>query len=162
RPRVPVSADRGPGRLVVLHRAPAARPRAAQVCELYQISSRSWAASGLGESPSFHAAQLHPGGAASRVVSSFGQVAGYRTASRRRRSIEATQVKSKVPMEIELKFKFAPEALGSMLAHPALQGQEQFVRLRSTYFDTPDRLLRRAGLGLRVRDTGAGFLQTIK
>ena len=34
--------------------------------------------------------------------------------------------------------------------------------LRSTYYDTPDLVLRKAGVSLRVRDTGGRFVQTIK
>src|SRR5215469_1940481 len=65
-------------------------------------------------------------------------------------------------MEIELKFRMPPEAADEVLQHPMLQGPERSARMRSVYFDTPDGELRRNGFGLRVRDTGDGFVQTVK
>lgn len=69
---------------------------------------------------------------------------------------------TKDPVEIELKFRVPPDAVEALLQHPLLQGPEQSVHLRSVYFDTPDRELRRCGLGLRVRKSGDGFIQTVK
>jgi inorganic triphosphatase YgiF len=66
------------------------------------------------------------------------------------------------PLEIELKFKVAPELLERMLGHRSLQGAERAARMRSVYFDTASHQLRRRGLTLRVRDDGEGFVQTVK
>ena len=65
-------------------------------------------------------------------------------------------------MEIELKFRMPPGAAEQVLQHPMLQGPERTAQLRSVYFDTPDGALRGRGLGLRLRDTGEGFVQTVK
>ena len=35
-------------------------------------------------------------------------------------------------------------------------------RLISTYYDTPDRVLKRRGVSLRVREQGGRFIQTVK
>ena len=35
-------------------------------------------------------------------------------------------------------------------------------RIKSVYYDTPERTLRRNGLSLRVRQNGARFVQTVK
>lgn len=65
-------------------------------------------------------------------------------------------------VEIELKFRLPENAAEEVLQHPLLQGRKRSARMRSIYFDTPDRDLRRCGLGLRVRNTGHGFVQTVK
>jgi triphosphatase len=65
-------------------------------------------------------------------------------------------------MEIELKFHLPQDAAEQVLQHPMLQGDERTAHVRSVYFDTPDHALRRGGLGLRLRDTGDGFVQTVK
>jgi inorganic triphosphatase YgiF len=65
-------------------------------------------------------------------------------------------------VEIELKFLAEAETLEALASHPELQGRETIALNRSVYFDTPDGRLRGCGLGLRVRDTGRGFVQTVK
>jgi len=65
--------------------------------------------------------------------------------------------------EIELKLEFAPADLARIHAHPLLAATaSQHETLRSTYYDTADLVLRKAGVSLRVRDTNGRFVQTIK
>ena len=67
--------------------------------------------------------------------------------------------------EIELKLEFDPADAARLASHPALQAgpapheQQQLI---STYFDTPDGALHKAGVYLRVRENGANIVQTIK
>lgn len=64
--------------------------------------------------------------------------------------------------EIELKFEVSDEALHKLGEHPAFGVPAQTSRLRSVYFDTPDRDLRNACLGLRVRQSDGGLVQNLK
>lgn len=64
--------------------------------------------------------------------------------------------------EIELKFEVSDDALTALREHPALRTPSHTSRLRSTYFDTPQRDLRNACLGLRVRESEDGVVQTLK
>jgi triphosphatase len=65
--------------------------------------------------------------------------------------------------EIELKLEFDPADLARIRAHPLLAATaSQHKTLRSTYYDTADLVLRKAGVSLRVRDTNGRFVQTIK
>jgi inorganic triphosphatase YgiF len=64
--------------------------------------------------------------------------------------------------EIELKFEVSDEALPRLAEHPAFGVPGQTSRLRSVYFDTPDRDLRDACLGLRVRQGDGGLVQNLK
>ncbi|AMB46221.1 CYTH and CHAD domain-containing protein [Methylobacterium sp. AMS5] len=68
------------------------------------------------------------------------------------------------PREIELKLECEPSDLAVLQDHPLLreasvQGEAE---LASVYFDTPDRQLHAAGLGLRVRESKGRFVQTLK
>lgn len=68
------------------------------------------------------------------------------------------------PREIELKLECEPSDLAVLQDHPllreaAVQGE---AALASVYFDTPDRQLHAAGLGLRVRESEGRFVQTLK
>lgn len=68
------------------------------------------------------------------------------------------------PREIELKLECEPSDLAVLQDHPllreaAVQGEAE---LASVYFDTPDRQLHAAGLGLRVRESEGRFVQTLK
>jgi len=67
--------------------------------------------------------------------------------------------------EIELKLEFAPADASRLVSHPALApnvAPPEERELVSTYFDTPDCALHKAGLYLRVREIDGRFLQTIK
>jgi inorganic triphosphatase YgiF len=66
------------------------------------------------------------------------------------------------PVETELKFLIEAGVLPKLRAHPLLAGPKWEERLRSVYFDTPQGDLRDAGYSLRVRKTGAVFMQTVK
>ncbi len=63
--------------------------------------------------------------------------------------------------EIELKFHCAPDDLAAVLA-AAPAGDDEVRELISVYFDTPDRALERAGVSLRVRESGGRRIQTLK
>lgn len=64
--------------------------------------------------------------------------------------------------EVELKFELSDKALRKLAEHPALALPAQTSRLRSVYFDTPDRALRNACLGLRIRQSDGGLVQSLK
>lgn len=75
----------------------------------------------------------------------------------------ATPEAAPAPREIELKLECRLSDLPVLAAHPLLGGTKRRpVRLVSTYFDTPDSDLRKAGLSLRVRRSGKSYLQTVK
>jgi len=71
--------------------------------------------------------------------------------------------KSVDPREVELKFCFPPGSRAALEASPALAAAKptQFHQV-TTYFDTPDNLLARTGLSLRVRRIGDMHTQTVK
>src|SRR5579872_3653799 len=68
--------------------------------------------------------------------------------------------------EIELKLLVDADRLAGFNTAPVIvanaRNKGSRKRLRSAYFDTPERILRRDGLSLRVRQTGARFVQTVK
>jgi triphosphatase len=67
------------------------------------------------------------------------------------------------PREIELKFYLPPGSRAALEASPALAAAEpRQHHLVTTYFDTPDHLLDRTGLTLRVRRSGNTHTQTVK
>jgi inorganic triphosphatase YgiF len=70
------------------------------------------------------------------------------------------------PQETELKLRIAPEALGRLARHPLLtplrRGRSRTSTLVSTYFDTADESLARAGVALRLRRDGKRWVQTVK
>jgi inorganic triphosphatase YgiF len=69
------------------------------------------------------------------------------------------------PQEIELKLEVAPSELEKVLAHSLLREPPDGSRtqtLYSTYFDTPDHRLQKAGISLRVRRDGDLRIQTVK
>jgi inorganic triphosphatase YgiF len=68
--------------------------------------------------------------------------------------------------EIELKLLVDADRLADFNAAPiiATNARNKGTRkhLKSVYYDTPERTLRRNGLSLRVRQSGARFVQTVK
>lgn len=67
--------------------------------------------------------------------------------------------------EIELKLEFDPADAARLASHPALQAglaPQEEQQLISTYFDTPDCALHKAGVYLRVRENGSTIVQTVK
>lgn len=65
--------------------------------------------------------------------------------------------------EVELKLEFDPGDAGLIVSHPILADATPEVReLISIYYDSADGTLRQAGVFLRVRATGDGYVQTIK
>jgi inorganic triphosphatase YgiF len=74
-----------------------------------------------------------------------------------------TRDNSQDPRETELKLEFDPADLGRIRAHPLLAATDSKQKtLHSIYYDTADLVLHKAGVSLRVRDTGGRFVQTIK
>lgn len=71
-----------------------------------------------------------------------------------------------LPVETELKLRIAPEAATAIARHPAVaavrRGRARTVRLVSTYYDTADGALARAGVALRLRRDGRRWVQTVK
>lgn len=65
-------------------------------------------------------------------------------------------------IEIELKLQLTEAAAAQIAAAPLLSASPRTVAQRSVYFDSPDRRLLAAGLSLRVREAGGGFVQTVK
>jgi triphosphatase len=71
--------------------------------------------------------------------------------------------KSVDPREVELKFYLPPGSRAALEASPALAAAEPKQQHHvTTYFDTPDNLLDRTGLTLRVRRSGDTHTQTVK
>ncbi|HEY0181394.1 MAG TPA: CHAD domain-containing protein [Rhodopila sp.] len=70
------------------------------------------------------------------------------------------------PREVELKLAVPEGCSAAIVEHPAFRGpgvREAASRHElTTYFDTPDRTLARAGVSLRVRRTGERRVQTLK
>ncbi|GLK81363.1 CHAD domain-containing protein [Methylopila turkensis] len=67
--------------------------------------------------------------------------------------------------ERELKLEVAPDALGRLAGALRERGAAKrgvAARLVSAYFDSDDRALKRAGVSLRIRRRGRGYVQTIK
>jgi inorganic triphosphatase YgiF len=67
--------------------------------------------------------------------------------------------------EFELKLALTSEEFAQLAASPRLSpktAKRPEETLRSVYYDTPDHRLHREGLSLRVRDTGRGYIQTLK
>jgi triphosphatase len=73
---------------------------------------------------------------------------------------------AKPDREIELKVELTSKGWERLLANPALQtfsnGPAHSEELVSIYFDTPDHVLERNAVVLRVRRSGEGWRQTIK
>jgi len=68
-----------------------------------------------------------------------------------------------MPREIELKLFLPDDAEDTLAAAPLLRdAQPRRVHLDATYFDTPDRLLQKHGMALRLRRAGRQWVQTLK
>lgn len=71
-----------------------------------------------------------------------------------------------MPEEIELKLALPPTSLHRLSNNPLFENLKIAPSIRkelvSTYFDTQDHVLRKAGLSLRIRRDGSKFIQTIK
>ncbi len=64
--------------------------------------------------------------------------------------------------EYELKFAIDPADVHRLLSNPTVPPPEGRKRLRSTYFDTDDAVLRRHGVSLRVRRSDNTLIHTVK
>ena len=64
--------------------------------------------------------------------------------------------------EVELKFQVPAGQRAAVGAAVAGRAREDRIRLRASYWDTPDRVLAKAGLALRVRREGKAWVQTLK
>lgn len=68
--------------------------------------------------------------------------------------------------EIELKLLVDADRTANLAAAPVIAANARNKgtrkRFKSVYYDTPERALRRAGLSLRVRQSGTRFVQTVK
>jgi inorganic triphosphatase YgiF len=71
-----------------------------------------------------------------------------------------------VPEETELKLRIAPDAVARLARHPLVKSlrrsRSRTSTLVSTYFDTEDDSLARAGVALRLRRDGKRWVQTVK
>ena len=65
-------------------------------------------------------------------------------------------------MELELKFDVDEAAARRLLADLPKAGPDKVRKLNAVYFDTPEGLLRRSGMVLRIRHDGARHVQTVK
>ena len=70
------------------------------------------------------------------------------------------------PREIELKLRLPRSAVATLLRHPVVRalkrGRARTEALSSTYFDTVDWRLARAGIAIRIRRAGRRWIQTVK
>ena len=68
--------------------------------------------------------------------------------------------------ELELKLRLSDEAASRLARQPAIKhalaGTPRTTRLLTVYYDTPDNLLARQGMALRVRHVGRRRIQTLK
>ena len=64
--------------------------------------------------------------------------------------------------EVELKLEIASDEAGKLETSGLLAGAPKKARQISTYFDTPDRDVAKAGFSLRIRRSGKKRVQTIK
>jgi inorganic triphosphatase YgiF len=64
--------------------------------------------------------------------------------------------------ETEIKLLSSPAMIARLRDHPRLCGNDTEARLETTYFDSTDRRLEKAGISLRVRRDGPDREQTLK
>src|SRR5262245_44294859 len=67
-----------------------------------------------------------------------------------------------IPTETELKLDIAPGDVDALLGAGILDGDGDDGALHAVYFDTPDQVLERHGLSLRIRRKGDRRVQTAK
>lgn len=70
-----------------------------------------------------------------------------------------------MPLEIEIKLSFSPNALPEIMRYPLIADAPQEASpevLDNTYFDTPEQALKARGIGLRLRQQAKGAVQTVK
>ena len=66
-------------------------------------------------------------------------------------------------LEIELKLSLTPKAARSFIRHPLIAPHAPLRQhVVSTYFDTPDLVLQKQRIGVRLRKKGGQWLQTVK
>ncbi|MBW8078498.1 MAG: CYTH domain-containing protein, partial [Gallionella sp.] len=69
-------------------------------------------------------------------------------------------------LETELKLRITPQHLARLRRHVLLKSHQLARpvarRLYNVYFDTPELDLHRSGMALRLRRSGAQWLQTLK
>jgi inorganic triphosphatase YgiF len=76
-----------------------------------------------------------------------------------------TRQSARQASEVELKLEFPPAEAARIASHPALAAllsPPEERALVSIYFDTPDDALHRAGVYLRIRESGGRHTQTVK
>jgi inorganic triphosphatase YgiF len=77
--------------------------------------------------------------------------------------LESLRSQNQPPREVELKFAIPEDSVAALKA--CLQARAANAETRhevTTYFDTPDRVLQRGGISLRVRAAGGDRVQTLK
>lgn len=75
---------------------------------------------------------------------------------------DAQAASRQVPRELEIKLDLTPIDAAMLEASLAAALSPDRIEQRAIYFDTPDGLLRRAGLTLRIRETEGCLVQTVK
>ncbi len=75
---------------------------------------------------------------------------------------ESAQMSKEIELKLELDPADAPRIKSNRLLAAESLGRAEEQHLVSTYFDTPDLALSKAGVFLRVREKDGRYLQTVK